>query len=37
MDLSDYDFIDFGASGGGCIDFAKKYLGAVSSVCAMAS
>ena len=27
MDLEDYDFLDFGASAGGCMDFAKKKLG----------
>ena len=27
MDIADYDFIDFGASKGGCIDFAKARLG----------
>ena len=27
MDLSGYDFLDFGASKGGCIDFAKARLG----------
>ncbi len=27
MDLTNYDFIDFGSSKGGCIDFAKAHLG----------
>ena len=27
VDLEGYDFLDFGASSGGCIDFARAKLG----------
>ena len=32
MDLTGYDFLDFGASKGGCIDFAKARLGGTNGV-----
>ena len=32
MDLSGYDFLDFGASKGGCIDFGKARLGGTNGV-----
>ena len=32
MELSSYDFLDFGASDGGCIEFAKARLGGTNGV-----